>query len=298
MKRISLLVAFALMLASCAYNKQCYGNGVCRIEKDGQVSWDGPPEEVAKMKGDEDKQKQQAAALDNTWAEAPKRPETEPIRLGIVGPTAATPALAAHASTYRAMLEASVQGDPRIQLVPASQVRLLAGAESVSSSRGGFNDEKKPRTAVDEGLTRMLRDTGADVDVVLVVHVAPKTVSGFVSGGGGVGVAEVVNPEFQASLSSIYRFAEQKSSAVGKSTDSLALAGIGKDGKASSGELKGKRNPESDRPAIQQVGVWVKATIRQQISPELPSVAAVKEIREKHSDANPASPLLKLFKRK
>jgi hypothetical protein len=31
----------------------------------------------------------------------------------------------------------------------------------------------------------MLRDTGAEVDVVLVVHVAPKNVSGFVSGGEG-----------------------------------------------------------------------------------------------------------------
>jgi hypothetical protein len=42
----------------------------------------------------------------------------------------------------------------------------------------------------------------------------------------------------------------------------------------------------------------VKSTVGQQISADLPSLAAVKEIRAKNPDANPMSPLLKLFQRK
>jgi len=132
--------------------------------------------------------------------------------------------------------------------VPYSQVSLLAEARSEGEASSPFGKET-PRTAVDAPLTRRLRDAGGEVDVVVVAHLSTKKVSGLVGNKGGVGVAEVNDVVFELSLSSVYRFEEQRHLEVGKSSDSLALAGIDRKGKTGSGQLKGKRNPESDRPA-------------------------------------------------
>ncbi len=276
----------SVQLVGCAsmnMKKQCYANGVCRIEQDGQVSWSGPPEEVAKMQQAQDGRKQALAQVDKAYAEAPKRSEGEPIRIVLIGPTADAPELAALCSTYRTMMEASLKGDPRVQLVPYERLKFWIEASSGDSLHSSFN-KPEVRSKVDPELTHRLRDANAEVDVVLVAHLVPKEVTGFVRGGGGVGVAQVVNVEFQASMSSIYEFSEIQSAEVGKSTDSLAVAGLDKKGKASKGELKGKRNPEYDRSAIQDYAAWVKNTVRQKIAPTLPSLAAVQEIRAKNRD--------------
>jgi hypothetical protein len=142
--------------------------------------------------------------------------------------------------------------------------------------------QNQARTAVDQPLTRRLRDGSGEVDVVVVAHLSTKKVSGFVGGGGGVGVAEVNNVVFELSLSSVYRFEELRHSEVGKSSDSLAVAGIDKKGKTGSGQLKGKRNPESDRPAVVAAAAWVKASSAQ-LAADLPTIAAAKEIRQKNT---------------
>jgi len=263
--------------------KQCYANGVCRIEQNGEVTWSGPPEEVAKMQGGEEGRKQALAEVDKAYAEAPKRSASDPIRLVLIGPSADAPDLAALTSAYRPMIEASLRGDPRIELVPYEQVKFLAEASSGDSLHSNFN-KPEPRAKVDAELTHRLRDGNADVDVVLVAHLVPKEVTGFVRGSGGAGVAQVVNVEFQASMSSVYEFSEIQGAQVGKSSDSLAVAGFDKKGKASSGQLKGKRNPESDRPAIQEYGTWVKNTVLEKIAPTLPAIAAVQEIRAKNRE--------------
>jgi hypothetical protein len=287
---LHVLAIAAGMLTACAgmnVKKQCYGNGVCRVEKDGVVSWEGPPDKVAELKGKEDARDKAVADADKAWIGAPKRAADEPIRLLVVGPDSEHPELRPLAGTYRQMIEQSLQGDARIQLVPhGTMVKLLVGGDS--DDRGSRGNRPAVRAAVDEGLARRLRESNVDVDVVLVAHLATKKVSGFVSGGkgGGVGVAEVNNVQLDASLSSVYRFEEHRTSQVGKSTDSLAVAGIGKDGKKGSGELKGKRNPEQDRPAVQSCAAWVRSTVGAKIAPELPSLAAVKEIRAKNSAAN------------
>jgi hypothetical protein len=277
------LVACALLTACASFNKQCFGNGVCRVEKGGVVSWEGPPDKVAEMKGKEDAQKQKAAEADRAWAEAPKRAASEPVRVALVGPTTEYADLEPFAATYRQMMEQALQGDARIQLVPYAQVKFLAEASS-DDNHSSFG-RKQVRSAVDEGLTRRLRETNSGVDVVLVAHLAPKKVSGFVSGGGGVGVAEMNNVEFQASVSSVYQFREFKGSQVGKSTDSVALAGVDKNGKKGSADLKQKRNPESDRAAVTSYASWVKTTIAKDIAPGLPSLDAASEIRAKHTAA-------------
>jgi len=280
--RVAFLLA-ALLPACASFNKQCFGNGVCRVEKGGVVTWEGPPDKVAEMQGREDAQKQKVVEADRAWAEAPKRSGAEPIRLLLVGPTTEYPDLQPLAGAYRQMLEQALQGDPRIQLVPYGPLKLIA--EASSDDRHSSFGQKQVRAAVDEGLTRRLRDTNSGVDVVLVVHLAPKKVSGLVSGGGGIGVAEVNNVQFEASLSSVYQFRELKGVQVGKSTDSLSLAGVNKDGKKGAADLKQKRNPESDRPAVQSSAAWVRSAVATEIAPGLPSLAAADEIRAKHGAA-------------
>jgi hypothetical protein len=279
MRLTPLLLAAPLVLGGCAsIHKTCYPDGVCRVERDGVVSWEGPPDKVAARQGGEQGRAQAQAKVDEAYLQAPKRVSSEPIRLVVLDPSTEYPDLAPLATTYRQMLEQALQGDARIQLVPYAQVKLLAEARSDDGPPSAFA-RSEPRTAVDAALTRRLRDGGAEVDLVLVVHLRSQKTSGFVSGKGGMGVAEVNNVAFDLSLSSVYRFQEYRHTEVGKSSDSLAVAGIDKKGKTGSGELKGKRNPESDRPALVSAASWVRQTTDQQIAPDLPSLAAAREIR-------------------
>ncbi len=283
--RFALLVAVPVLALATSTRKTCYGNGVCRIETDGVVSWDGPPDKVAEMQAKEDAKRQAGAQVDQAYADAAKRPATEPVRVVLVGPTTDRPELEPLLGAYRQLMEQALQGDARIQLVPYGQVKLLVEAQSGDARFPSTGGRTEARASVDEALTRRLRDGNADVDVVAVVHLETKKVSGFVGGKGGVGVAEVNNVEFQWSLSPIYTFREYRAVEVGKSTDGVAVAGIDRTGKTGSGEIKGRRNPESDRAAIDASAAWVRATIADPIAPALPSLAAVKEIRGKTSTA-------------
>jgi hypothetical protein len=279
MRLSPLLLASLLGLGGCAsIHKTCYGDGVCRVERDGIVSWEGPPDKVAARQGTAQSAVDAQKRADEAYLQAPKRPTSEPIRLVLIGPNTESPDLVPLASTYRQMLDQALQGDPRIQLVPYAQVKLFAEAHSGGEPSSMFGKEQ-PRSAVDEPLTRRLRDGSGEVDVVVVAHLSTKQVSGLVSGKGGVGVAEVNNVVFEISLSSVYLFQEQRHSEVGKSTDSLALAGIDKRGKTGSGQLKGKRNPASDGAALASAAGWVKATSAQ-LAPDMPSIAAAREVRQ------------------
>jgi hypothetical protein len=277
--RVVPLAAAIASIAGCAslnVSKQCFADGVCRVEKNGVVSYEGPPDKVAEYQTKDQKRNDQAAALEKAWADAPRRPATEPVRLLVVGPTTEFENLKPHAAAYRAMLEDALRGDPRIQLVPAAQYKWLS--EESSSGHSSF-DRPQVRTRVDSGLTHRLRDGSADVDVVVVFSLAAKKTSGLVSGGGGVGVAEVNNVEFTTSLSSVYQLAELVTSQVGKSTDSLSMVGVNKDGKKGQADLKSNRNPERDRPAVTACGAWIKKTVAEQVAPGLPSLAAAQQIR-------------------
>lgn len=281
MRLSPLLLTLPLALGGCAsVQKTCYGDGVCRVERDGVVSWEGPPDRVAARQGAAQSTAEAQKRADEAYLQAPKRPASEPIRLVLIGPETESPDLVPLAATYRQMLEQALQGDPRLQLVPYSQVKLLAEARSDGESSSMFG-KAQPRTGVDAPLARRLRD-GGQVDLVLVAHLATKKTSGFVGGKGGVGVAEVNNVVFELSLSSVYRFEENRHTEVGRSSDSLALAGIDKKGKTGSGQLKGRRNPESDRPALVASASWVKAATAQ-LAPDLPSLAAASEVRRQNA---------------
>ncbi|HZJ55423.1 MAG TPA: hypothetical protein VFD38_14890 [Myxococcaceae bacterium] len=282
MRLSPLLLSAPLLLGGCAsVQKTCYGDGVCRVERDGVVSWEGPPDKVAARQGAAQSTVDAQKRADDAYLQAPKRPATEPIRLVVIGPSTGAPDLAPLAETYRQMLEQALQGDPRLQVVPYSQVKLFAEARSEGESSSMFAKDQA-RTAVDLPLTRRLRDGSGEVDVVVVAHLSTKKVSGFVGNKGGVGVAEVNNVVFDLSLSSVYRFEELRHTEVGKSTDSLAVAGVDKKGKTGSGQLKGKRNPESDRAALVSASSWVKATSAQ-LGGEMPSIAAARDIRQKNT---------------
>ena len=284
MRLSPLFLSSALVVVGCAsvnVKKTCYGDGVCRVENNGVVSYEGPPDKVAAYQGKAQSAADAQARAEEAYLQAPKRAASEPVRVVVIGPSTEMSDLAPLTATYHQMLEQALQGDPRIQLVPYSQVKLFAEAHSDGESSSMFGNEK-PRSAADEPLTRRLRDGAGEVDVVVVAHLSTKQVSGFVSGKGGVGVAEVNNVVFDLSLSSVYRFEEQRHSEVGKSSDSLAVAGIDKKGKTGSGQLKGKRNPASDGPAVTSAATWVK-TSAVQLAPDMPSIAAARDVRQKNT---------------
>jgi hypothetical protein len=283
MRLSPLLLSAPLVLVACgSVQKTCYADGVCRVQKDGVVSWEGPPDKVAARQGVAQSAADAQKHADEAYLQAPKRPVSEPIRVVIIGPETEYPDLAPLTGTYRQMLEQALQGDPRIQLVPYSQVKLFAEARSEGEASSMFGKEQQPRATVDAPLARRLRDGSGEVDLVVVAHLSTRKVSGFVGGKGGVGVAEVNNVVFELSLSSVYRFEEQRHTEVGKSTDSLAVAGIDKKGKSGSGQLKGKRNPESDRAAVVSSASWVQTTSAQ-LAPDLPSIAAARDVRQKNT---------------
>ena len=282
MRLAPLLLSIPVALVACAsIQKTCYPDGVCRVERDGVVSWEGPPDKVAARQGVAQSAADAQKRADEAYLQAPKRPASEPIRIVLIGPNADSPDLAALTPAYRQMFEQALQSDPRIQLVPYSQVKLFAEARSEGESSSMFGKEQ-PRAAVDAPLARRLRDGSGEVDLVIVAYLSTKKVSGFVGGKGGVGVAEVNNVVFELSLSSVYRFEERRHTEVGKSTDSLAVAGIDKKGKSGSGQLKGKRNPESDHAAVVSSASWVQA-ISEQLAPGLPSIAAARGVREQNT---------------
>jgi hypothetical protein len=268
--------AASVLAAACAslnMKKECYGDGVCRVEKNGQVTYEGPPDKLAKYQDRDRKEQEKEAALDRAYAEAPRRAAGEPIRLLVVGPYAQSEALKPFLATYQQMLEGALGGDPKLELVPRKKAELLIDA----------------RARVDAEFARRLRDGGVEADVVLVWTLAEKKVTGFVQGGKGVGVAEVNNVQLNLSMSSVYAFEELQHAEVGKSTDSLAIAGIDNKGKTGAGELKGKRNVERDRGAAQSSAAWVKGTLASIVGPKLPAIAAVQEIRSKNAPAVPAT---------
>lgn len=270
--RLAFLVA-ALPLLNCAnMNKQCFGDGACRTERDGVVSWEGPPEAVAKHQAKENAEKQAAAAADKAFAEAPKRGTDEPIRLVLVGPSATNSDLEPLTGQYRNMLEQALHADSRVTLVPYSKVKSFFEPDVASS----FGNRREPIT-LNEALTRKLRNSQAEVDVILVAQISPKKTSGFVKGA-GLTAAEVNNVEFTANLSSIYKFNELAHSEVGKSTDTLNMAGIN-NGKKGSVAMKGKRNVDQDREAVGDYAKWVIGTIKGEIAASLPSISAAAAIR-------------------
>lgn len=287
-------VSLSLGLSACAsVNKQCFGDGVCRTETNGQVTWEGPPEKVAEYQAREEAQKKAAAARDAAFASAEKRPASEPIRVAIVGPSAVSPGAQAFILQYRTMFLEAMAGDPRIQLVDAGRIAHLLKASS-----GGFSSRNDgPPSSVDAAMARRVRDGSGDVDVLVVVTAREKERTGMVSGGGGVGAAQVVNIEFGASLSSVYAFDEQKKSTVGDSNTGLKLGGFDKKGEHKTGELKANRDPNKDRAAIGQLASWVKSTVSGPLAENLPSLAAVQSINQ-DLKSQQANQLLQLFQKK
>jgi hypothetical protein len=257
-------------------SKQCYGDGVCKVTKNGVVTYEGPPDKVAEYEAKDNAAAASAAAADQEYKDAPKRAADAPIRVVVIA-NASTEGLAGLMPQYAQILEQSLAAaSPRIEIVPAAKIKMILGGETKDGQKLGGNP------AIDENLTRALRDMSGVADIAVVLHADEKKKTGLVSGGGGAGVAEVVNAEFSVSLSSVYAFAAESQSKVGKSTAGITLAGLDKDGKAREGEIKSDRNVEADRPALAELATWMQQTIDAKIGPELPDQAAAEEIRKKH----------------
>jgi hypothetical protein len=128
------LRAFVTVMAigaamGCSYNKQCFGDGVCKITKNGVTTYEGPPDKVAEYEAKEQGDKKKAAELDKAYAEAPKRDAAEPIRIVVIANSAAS-GLVPLMPEYAAMLEQALAGNARLQMVPVSKVKLYLQAQA------------------------------------------------------------------------------------------------------------------------------------------------------------------------
>jgi hypothetical protein len=281
---LGLFSSIAIAVPACSYNKQCFGDGVCKITKDGQTTWEGPPDKVAAYKAKEEGDKQKAAELDQAYAAAPRRPADQPIRVVVIANTGAT-SLAPLMTSYAQMLEQELATAPRIRIVPVADVRgILEVSVKDGAAPSGESGKVGEVAAVDANLTRALRDLSGAADVVVVLHAAEKADSGFVSGGGGAGVAEVVRVELAGSMSSVYAFAPTASTVVGKSTAGIKLSGIDKDGHAREGELASKRDVEADRAAIQELAAAMNQSIAA-LAPDLPETEAAAALQKQNAKA-------------
>src|SRR5215468_4752444 len=143
------LLSAPLILGGCAgvnVKKTCYGDGVCRVENNGVVTYEGPPDKVAAYEGKAKSSADAQARADEAYLQAPKRAASEPIRVVVIGPSTEMSDLVPLTATYHQMLEQALQGDPRIQLVPYSQVKLWAEAHSDGESSSMFA-QNQVRTA-------------------------------------------------------------------------------------------------------------------------------------------------------
>jgi hypothetical protein len=282
--RIALIGALATisLTTGCNYNKECY-DGVCKITEDGKVRWEGDPAKVAARQGKENAEAAHSAEIQTAYEQAPRRPASEKVRVAIMVPTA-EPELADLRQGFAKMLTAEFGQDGDVQLADPRQVEAVVRQATPTS--GGFGppghlDTEKP---VDpETMVRRLRDLGLQADVVVFTHLAPKQETGFLKGSGGVAVAQVNRIELQGDVTSVFKFEAHRISQVGKSASELAIVGVDKKGKSGSADLKGKRNIESDRPAVKAYLADIKAHIRASLRSQLPSLAAVSELQAKYA---------------
>ena len=299
MKRCILMLAGVLLATyGCAStSKQCV-DGVCKITENGKVRYEGDPEKVAALKAKDEAKANRANEIQQAYVNAPKRNGETAIRVALVPPTTGSKELKGFTKGFHKMLNEEFGNEDEFELVPYKAIKKYmamasqlpedefskSGSSGWSSSRGRKQNDAPPLKDI---VTRM-RDYGAEVDVLIFTQLNPKTETGMIRGSKGAGLAQVERVELSGRISSLYLFEAHTLKEVGKSTSSLAVAGMGKKKgkkgkKFQKGQMKMKRNIEHDRDAVKAYVARIKSLIKDTISPQLPSIAAVQEIREKYA---------------
>lgn len=272
----ALSLAGVLALTRCAYSKHCYGNGVCKVVENGQERFEGSPEAVAQHLNEEKAQKQASADLQKRYDNAPRRGAGAKSRVAIFIPRGTTDELAQLSGEYYKMIAEHFASDSEIELIGQNLVEPVL--EKAINPHGFHSTFEKIEPSSQEVVTRM-RDQGLFADVVVFTELRPKQFLGYVSNNGAHGLVELQHVEFVGKVTSVYSYKTYELKAEGKSSNQLAVAGLSKDRKFSNGSMNFKRDTNSDLPAVKDFVAQVKAAIKKDIAPQLPTVAAVEEIQ-------------------
>ncbi len=136
--------------AGADYSKRCT-NGVCRIEKNGEVTWTGDPEKVAAMKEKEAEAARREEKRRKKIQEGPKRKAGEPIKVAILKTELGT-ALESAAREPDAIFDGiyeAFEGDDVLQLKGKKSMNKAKKEiewnrkRTLSSKRGTFVHEAK-----------------------------------------------------------------------------------------------------------------------------------------------------------
>jgi len=272
----ALSLTAVLALTRCAYSKHCYGNGVCKVVENGQERYEGSPEAVAKHLNEEKAKQQASADLQKKYDSAPKRGTGAKSRVAIFIPRGTTEELAQLSGEYYKMIADNFGGDSEIEVIGQNLVEPVL--EKSLNPHGFHSAFDKVEPSSQEVVTRM-RDQGLFADVVVFTELRPKQFLGYLSQGGANALVELQHVEFVGKVTSIYSYKTYEFKAEGKSSNQLAVAGLSKDRKFSNGSMNLKRDTNSDLPAVKEYVEQVKAAIKKDIAPQLPTVAAVEEIQ-------------------
>lgn len=270
MKNIILILLSVLTLSACnSMSKKC-SNGVCTIEENGQRRYEGDADKVAALQQRDAAMNEQEAELQRAYDSAPRRSKSEAISVGLVIFKPASAELEPFHEVYANMIleEGRKLGLTLTEPKQMNQAVNLAG----SSSKG---------LEVGPLLARKIRMFGAKADVVSFISIGTKTKTGILKGSGakGAAIAQAQVPDFQAKVTSTFNYQPKEFSFQGRSLTNLDMAGVNAKGKTGTMSLKGKRNIESDRAAVQQLMLELKKNV-ELIAPTLPAATAVLDIEK------------------
>ena len=279
---VACIVLPIAVLTSCVSYQQTCEDEVCTTVRDGKTTYSG---DQAKIQAMQDKERAELKIISQLNA-GPKRNGDEPIRVALIFGGASDNDLQALVDKYEVMIMQALTRFTDLQILPSEQVY---SAINYYLNPNGYMQSKYtdgPQFKSDIKSLRGLWKNGLQYDVAVVWRLRSKEDYGFLGNSSGAAVAQVNLVEFDARFSSIFKSKALQEKAVGKSTNSLAAAGMDKTGKTGRFGLTGNRNPEYDRPAIFTWTSQIHTKILHDIKPSLPALAALNDIEKNRAPAS------------
>lgn len=277
----SLILVFGTLTGCISYHQTCE-DGVCTTVKDGKTTYSG---DQAKIQAIKDRERAELKLISQLNA-GPTRTNDEPTRVILIFGGASDAELQALAEQYHVMITQAFARFTDVQLVPQSDVNQAM--EHFMNPNGHMKSEyvDTPEFKADIKSLRGLWKNGLQYDVAVVWRLRPKANYGLLGNSSAAAIAQVNLVEFDARFSSIFKGKALQEKAVGKSTNSIAAAGIDKTGKTGRLGLTTTRNPEYDRPAILTWTDQIRNKIIQNIKPTLPALAELQNIEKNRAPAS------------
>lgn len=266
------------------YKKSCDDTtGVCTVEKDGKITYEGSPEKVAAFKKKKMAEAKKDSDLAKTVAAMPKRLTEETVRVGFIN-------VGLEPMHYKMFIEEMSKVGNYTIVEPS----VVTSAFSDKSSNMGYPDgfqspHQRPAQMLPFELKtfRKARQQGATADVfVMLTTQSYETVGAFKGSSLKKGsVASLDTLKFQVKASSAFNFSPVDYAAVGRSYTKLDAVGYEKGKKTGQATFNANGNTrdfELDREAIQKLVQSLHNNFETKVKAGLPSYAKLVELESKN----------------